>query len=132
MLSRGLIHNMQNEKLYEISVQDGYIKTRLWGDADVDVFEASTAEVLALREVNGINMLLCDIRELTPGNVDIPAQARAIGTLWKIRSFDKVALLLGDSRITSMLSSSLDVTHLSDKFQSFPNEAAAIAWLKIP
>jgi hypothetical protein len=121
---------MQDEKLYETSVQDGYIKSRVWGDADTEVFEASTAEVLAQREAHGINMLLCDISKLTPGNVDIPTQARGISILWKIHTFDKVALLLGDSRITSMLSSSLDITHLSGKFQSFPNEEAAIAWLK--
>lgn len=121
---------MNDNKLYEVSMRDGYIWTRVWGDAGADVFEASTKEVIALHKAHNVNVLLCDIRELTPNNVGIADQTRGIGTLWEIRSFDKVALLLGDSRITSMLHTALNIAHLSDKFQNFDSEAEAAVWLK--
>jgi hypothetical protein len=121
---------MNDDKLYEVSIQDGYILARLWGDADTEVFEASTAEVMTLREAQKVNLLLCDIRELKADKVDIADQTRGIGTLWQIRNFDKVALLLGDSKVTSMLLSALSATHLTHKFKSFESQAEAAVWLK--
>lgn len=95
------------EKLYEVTVEDGYFRTTVWGGAGTEVFEASTNELLELRDRKNIkiNKLLCDIRELLPQNIDIVAQAKGIGMLWNIRSFDKVAFLMADmdrSRVAEM------------------------------
>lgn len=121
---------MNDNKLYEVSMHDGYIQSRLWGHAGLDAFEASTKEVLALRDAQKVNVLLCDIRELLHTESDIQTQARGIGTLWQIHDFDKVALLLGDSQVTSTLLSVLSTMHLTNKFKNFEKQADAVAWLK--
>jgi hypothetical protein len=124
--------NEQHEKLYEITIEDGYLRTNVWGAADADIFEASTNELLTLRDAHRVplNRLLCDIRRLKPNNIDIVAQTRGIGALWKIRSFDKVAVVIGDTHVSDMLHQALKVTHFTDKFQTFDDEAEAVAWLK--
>lgn len=130
--------NMQDEKsekLYEVTIEDGYFRTNVWGNAGAEVFEVSTKDLLELRDNKGIkiNKLLCDIRELKSQNIDIVAQTKGIGMLWDIRSFDKVAFLMSEvnkSRAAEMTRRALEVTHFTDKFRSFEDETAAIAWLK--
>lgn len=124
-----------SEKLYEVTVEDGYFRTNVWGSAGGEVFEASTKDLLAMHDAQKgkVNRLLCDIRQLQPTKIDIGAQTRGIAMLWDIRKFDKVAFLMSNmksSRVTEMTRRSLEVTHFTDKFQTFEDEAEAIAWLK--
>lgn len=126
------MHHERHEKLHEVTIQDGYFRTNMWGAAGADTFEASTDELLTLRDSHKVplNRLLCDIRRLKPTNIDIAAQTRGIGTLWKIRTFDKVAIVRGDDRVSDLLQQALKATHFTNKFQMFEDEAEAIAWLK--
>ncbi|HJQ08221.1 MAG TPA: STAS/SEC14 domain-containing protein [Candidatus Saccharimonadales bacterium] len=120
---------MQDKKLFRVSAQDGYILSRLWGDAGSEEFEESADEVLALRKQKHIDRLLCDIRELNPVEEGIKEQARSIGTLWKMRDFKKIAFLL-EPHLTESMAAALAVSHLTNRCQVFEDEAEAAAWLK--
>lgn len=127
-----VMHHEHHEKLYEVTIEDGYFRTNMWGAAGADTFEASTNELLTLRDTHKVplNRLLCDIRRLKSTNIDIAAQARGIGTLWKIRTFEKVAIVMGDAHVSDLLQQALRATHFTDKFRMFEDEAEAVAWLK--
>jgi hypothetical protein len=119
-----------DEQLFKVTKQDGYLRVDVWGQADVSTFSASTKAVLALREQSHINRLLCDIRELGSLKIDIAGQAQSIGTLWQIRDIEKVAFLIKKSHTADLLHGSLQATHFINKFQTFEDETAAIAWLQ--
>jgi len=120
------------DKLYAITVGDDYFHVNIWGDASSEVVEESTKELLAKRDASQprVNKLLCDIRGLKPHKLDIVGQSRGIGTLWDIRSFDKVAFLVNESPVTDLLQQALSVVHFTGKIRTFEDEAEAIAWLK--
>jgi hypothetical protein len=120
---------MTVSKLHEVSLQDGYIQNRIWGDADGDDFVAATDEALAMKEKTHVNKLLCHIKELRPTKIDINAQTSGIGTLWRIQAFEKVAFLLGDPDVSKLVHSSLELTNFAERFHTFEDEDTAIKWL---
>jgi hypothetical protein len=122
---------MDSTKLYDVTVYDNYIKVSLWGDAGGDEFEASNTEVLAVHERTHIGKLLCDIQNINPVKIDIRAQAKGIGSMLKLRHFDKVAFVFGKADIANLLHSSMDIAHLDDRFQAFSSIEEAIAWLDV-
>ncbi|HEX6461823.1 MAG TPA: STAS/SEC14 domain-containing protein [Candidatus Saccharimonadales bacterium] len=121
-----------DEQHFSVKATDGYIHLRTWGALDAKNLDAPANAALALAKEKNINKLLDDIRDVDTSAVSIPIQAKAMGILWKLRTFDKIAIVLKGSRVRSLFFSTLEILHLNidAKFKGFDNESEAIAWLK--
>lgn len=121
-----------SEQRFSVQVVDNYIHLKTWGALNGQDLDAPANAALALAQKEHIDKLLDDIREIDTSGVSIPIQAKAMGIIWKLRAFKKVAIVLKGSRIRSLFFSTLDVLHLNidAKFKGFEDEQEAIAWLQ--
>jgi hypothetical protein len=117
---------------FSLEAKDDYIHLKTWGGLDAENIDAPANAALALAEEKHIDKLLDDIRGVDSSGASIPIQAKGMGVLWKLRAFKKVAIVLNESRLRTLLFSTLDTLHLDRdiKFKGFEDEAEAIAWLK--
>ena len=121
-----------DERQFSVQVVDNYIHLKTWGILDEHNLEAPADAALTLAKERGITKLLDDIRDIDTTAVSIPIQAKGVGVLWKLRSFDKVAIILKGNRIRSLLFATINTLHLDSdaKFRGFDDEQEAIAWLE--
>ncbi|HJQ08163.1 MAG TPA: STAS/SEC14 domain-containing protein [Candidatus Saccharimonadales bacterium] len=120
---------MANDKQYSIEVIADRIKLRLWGPINVTDLKESTTAIVEIAQEHGITKFLDDIRDLDVSSVTIGLQTEAIGLLWKLRNFKKIAILYGDSEIGRLVHVTLETVPFSSKCRAFDNETEAIAWL---
>ncbi len=112
-------------------VKDGYIYLKTWGQPDMDHLDAPVTAALALAKENNCDRLLDDIRGVDSSSVTIPMQAKAMGLIWKLRSFKKVAMVMDTGRMSTLFLGTLNALKLDHgaQFKGFHDEAEAIAWL---
>lgn len=117
---------------FSVAVADGYIHLKTWGGLDEHNLDAPANAALALAAEKQVDKLLDDIRGVDSTGVSIAIQSKAMGILWKLRSFKKVAIILEGSRLSKLFFSTLSAFHFNadSKFKGFNNEAEAIAWLR--
>ncbi len=117
---------------FSVEIVDDYIHLKTWGALDIRDLDAPANAALALAKEHGIDKLLDDIREVDSSAATIHIQTKAMGIMWKLRTFRKVAILLGGSRLRTLFFSTLEVLHLNldSKFKGFESEEEAIAWLR--
>lgn len=117
---------------FSLEVIDDYVSMKTWGAIDIDQVDAPANAALKLAEEKNVKKLLDDISEVDGTGASIAAQTKGIGVLWKLRTFDKVAIIFSESRLRTLFFSTLDTLHLGRdiKFKGFENKADAIAWLK--
>ena len=97
--------------------------------ADLD---ASANAALPLGKELHIEKLLDDIRDIDSTEVSIHMQAKAMGIIWKLSTFKKVAIVYKGSRIQGLFFATLQVLHLhgDSRIKGFDNTPDAIAWLR--
>jgi hypothetical protein len=117
---------------FSVKAEDGYIHLKTWGALDEERLDEPANAALALAKEKNIYKLVDDIREVDTSGVSIPMQAKSMGILWKLRAFEKVAIVTSQSRILTMFFSTLDAIHLErdTKFKGFETPEAAIAWVR--
>lgn len=123
---------MDKQQQFSLNVSGDYVHLKTWGPLIMDDLEAPARAALMLAQERRIDKLLDDIRDVDTSDVSMRLQAKAMGILWKLRTFKKVAIILQGSRIKNLFFSTLDVLHLSggSTFKGFESEAEAIAWLQ--
>lgn len=109
---------------------DGYVYLKTWGPLDINDLDAPANAALALGKEKQLNKLVDDIREVDTSGASIRIQTKAMGILWKLRTFDKVAIIFEGDRTRKLFFSTLEVLHLGSTFRGFENEPEAIAWLQ--
>ncbi|HEX7963101.1 MAG TPA: STAS/SEC14 domain-containing protein [Candidatus Saccharimonadales bacterium] len=116
---------------FSVKAEDGYIHLKTWGPLDENRLDEPADAALALAKEKHIDKLVDDIREIDSSALSIPMQAKAMGILWKLRSFQKVAIVMGQSRVRTLFFSTVDTLHLDreSKFKGFDSLEEAIAWL---
>ncbi len=121
---------MPEEKQYSVAAKGDYIHLITRGVLDIKNLDAPANAALELGKKNNITKLLDDIRYVDKSFVSIPIQAKGVGILWKLRAFDKVAILFQDQDLEKMFFSTLEAIHINGKFRGFYDEAEAVAWLQ--
>lgn len=123
---------MTEEQANKYSVEDkgDYISLKTWGRLQVDHLHEPAEAALALAKEKGITKLLDDIRGVDTTDLGIPVQTKGMSILWKLRSFDKVAILFESQELGGVFFTALETMHVPLKFRGFYNEEAAIAWLQ--
>jgi hypothetical protein len=117
---------------FSMEITDDYIRSTVCGSLDLATIEQPFDAMMALAEEKHITKVLDDVRELDSSNLGIKVQSKAMGLLWKMRVFDKVAFLSKPNRLQNMLQSTMETMRLNitTKFKGFTDEAEAIAWLQ--
>lgn len=117
---------------FTVEVVGNYVHLKTWGKQDVNKLDEPANAALALAKEQHIDLLLDDIRGIDSTDVSILMQSKAMGILWKLRTFKKVAIVLQTGRLSTMFFSTLDAIHVGrdTKFKGFDTEPEAIAWLQ--
>jgi hypothetical protein len=119
------------ERNFSVVVENDVVRLKTWGELNLDDLEAPADAALKLAQDQKLKKLFDDIREVDDSDASIYIQAKAMGILWKLRSFDKVAILMQSSTLSTMFFSTLQALHLNgdSRFRGFESEAEALAWL---
>jgi len=119
------------EQRFSAVIEGDYVHLKTWGELTLDDLDAPAMTALKLAEEHHLDKLLDDIREVDDSNASILIQTKAMGILWKLRTFRKVAIVLNGSRLRTLFFATLEALHLNldSKFKGFDNEAEAKAWL---
>jgi hypothetical protein len=119
------------EQRFSLVVVDDHIELKTWGQLDVDDLDAPANAALVMAQTKHIDKLLDDIRQVDTAGATIPVQVKAMGILWTLRSFKKVAILFEGTTTRTLFFSTLKELHLNlnPKFRGFDDEAEALAWL---
>lgn len=119
------------EQKFTVEARKDYIHLETRGKLDYEHLDAPVNSALALAKEKGIDKLLDDIRKIDSSGVSISMQSKAMGIMWKLRSFKKVAIVLEGSRLQTMFFSTARALHLplESHFKGFDNIDDAIAWL---
>lgn len=115
---------------YEVSLRGDHIRLKFKGFVEVDDLKRSTEEIVALAKRKHTGKLLDDVRDLDRASVTIRLQTEAIGLLWHLRDFKKIAMLYNDSEIGRLVATTLETIHLTGRCRVFENEVEAIKWLE--
>lgn len=117
---------------FSLEVVDDYVSMKTWGVIDINKVDEPANAALKLAQEKQVTKLLDDISEVDSTGANIAIQTKGVGVLWKLRTFDKVAIVFSESRLRTLFFSTLDTLHLGRdiKFKGFESKAEAIAWLK--
>lgn len=121
---------MTKQAQFSVEAKKDFIHLKTWGELDVETLHQPAEAALALGQQKGLRKLLDNIQEIDTSGVSISVQSKAMGILWKLKAFDKVAIVFKDKEVGLLFLKSLSAIHLSGKFNGFDNEADAIAWLR--
>lgn len=113
---------------YSIKPEDGFIHEVLYGAISHDDVLETTQTILALHESAGLKRLLCDMTDLDVDNIDLHARAAALGLLWELRDFDKIAFVAIDPRVQKFAGGSSNFSSLR-RFRMFKHAGPAKRWL---
>lgn len=117
---------------FSLEVVGDYIHMNTWGKLDIKNVDEPANAALQLAQEKNIRKLLDNISDVDSSGANIAVQTKGIGVIWKLRAFDKIAIVLGQSHLRSLFFDTLDTLHLDGtiKFRGFDNEDDAVAWLK--
>ena len=117
---------------FSLDIIDDYIYMKTWGVLDPNNVEAPANAALELAKKKHIKKLLDDISEVDSKGATIAVQTKGVGVLWKLRAFDKVAIVLSESPLRTLFFSTLNTLHLDHglKFKGFDNKGEAVTWLR--
>lgn len=121
---------MPSKSEFHVTKEDGYIHLVTKGPLDLEHLEAPADAALAMAKKEGLTALLDDIREVDSSQVNVTIQAKGFGVVWKLRSFNKVAIVMNLNELEQIFMGTLRAMHLNSKFRAFDKEDEAIAWLK--
>ena len=121
---------MTEKQHFTVTSSGDYIHLVTEGLIEEKDLEAPANAAIALAEKTNVRKLLDDIRNVDKSGVSISVQAKGVGILWKLRAFDKVAVLLKDRDLGKIFFATLEALHVSSKFRGFYDEAEAITWLQ--
>ena len=118
------------DQSFDMAVDGDIIHLITRGHPTTDnVFEPVDA-ALALADKKRVDKLLDDIRGVDSAWVDLPVQTKAMGVIWKLRRFKKVAIVLKkESELNQLLMGALTALKITSKIKSFDSEDTARAWL---
>jgi hypothetical protein len=121
-----------NDKRFSVDVVGDYIHLKTWGALKDEDLDAPVNAAINLAKERGITKLIDDIRDIDTTNVSLTIQVKSMGIMWKLRTFKKVALVLKDSHIRSLLFSTLEALHLNidARIKTFDDVAEAVNWLR--
>lgn len=122
----------QSSQRFSAEVKGDFIHLKTWGELDLKDLEAPVMKAIELAKTNNVTKILDDIREIDSSNVNMHIQIKAAGILWKLREFDKVAIIFKNKEIGFLFFSMLQSLHLSGNFKGFDNEPEAVAWIQEP
>lgn len=117
---------------FKATVNDGFIRLETWGKLHQENLDAPANAAIALGQKEHIDKLLDNIQNVDAGPVPISIQAKGLSILWKLRAFQKVAIVFKTKEMGWLFLSSLQAMHLnmSSRFKGFDNETEATVWLK--
>jgi len=123
-----------NEKLtthdhFEVETRPTYIYLKFKGKIELGDLSASSKAVVDHAKAAGIYKQLNDIRKLDRSSVTIKLQTEAIGQLWKLRIFKKIAYLCNDDETGRLVHTTLETIRFITKCRAFYDQKEAIAWL---
>lgn len=123
---------VQQKPQYSLDIMGDYVRLRTKGALDVSTLDQPVNAALTAAKDNNIHLLLDDIRGIDTTAVSIAILTKAMGIVWKLRYFEKVAIVFEGSRVRSLLFSTLEALDLDHeaKIRGFDEEADAIAWLR--
>ncbi|HSE61103.1 MAG TPA: hypothetical protein VLA88_02315 [Candidatus Saccharimonadales bacterium] len=121
---------MPEKNQFSVDIVGDYVRLKTWGEMALEGLDAPADAALKLAQENNITKLLDDISEVDPRNASLHMQAKGMGVLWKLRKFDKVAVVFKGKQLGTLFFASLSTLHLNDTFKGFDNEVEAIAWLQ--
>lgn len=119
------------DQSFDVAVDDGIIHLVTRGRPTTDdVYEPVNAAI-ELADKKRVDVLLDDIRGVDSSWVDLPVQTKAMGVIWKLRRFKRVAIVLKkESDLRQLLMGALSALKIASKIKAFDNEDAARAWLQ--
>jgi hypothetical protein len=115
---------------FTVEAKGNYIHLTTIGKLDAKHVSDPADAALELAQKENIHKLLDDIRQVDSTNVTIQIQSKGFGVLWKLRAFDRVAVVFGEGELSKLFFSTLQAMGLGSKFRGFDNESDAIAWLQ--
>ena len=116
---------------FSVEAKNGYIHLITRGKLDIDHLDDPANAAIDLAREKKIDKLLDDIRQVDSTGADIQVQSKGFGVLWKLRTFDKVAIVFGkEERLSKLFFSTIQTIHITSKFRGFDNEEDAVKWLK--
>lgn len=119
------------DQSYDVTVADDVVHLVTRGHPTTDNVDEPIDAAIALADKAHADKLLDDIRGIYSSWVDLPVQTKAMGTIWKLRRFKKVAFVLkNESELRQLLMGALDILKIASKIRAFDNEEAALAWLQ--
>lgn len=123
---------VQQKSHYSLDIMGDYVRLRTKGTLDVKTLDEPVNAALTVAKENNIRLLLDDIRGIDTTAVSIAILTKAMGIVWKLRQFERVAIVFEGSRVRSLLFSTLEALDLDheSKIRGFDEEADAIAWLR--
>lgn len=119
------------DQSFDVAVDDGIVHLVTRGRPTTDdVYEPVNAAI-ELADKKRVDVLLDDIRGVDSSWVDLPVQTKAMGVIWKLRRFKRVAIVLKkESDLRQLLMGALSALKIASKIKAFDNEDAARAWLQ--
>lgn len=119
------------EQSFDVAVDDGIVHLVTRGHPTTDNVHEPVDAALALADKKHVDRLLDDIRDVDSSWVDFSVQTKAMGVIWKLRRFKKVAIILKkESELRQLLMGALSALNIAAKIKAFDNEDAARAWLR--
>jgi hypothetical protein len=118
------------DQSFEVAVDDDIVHLITRGRPTTnDLYEPADAAI-ALADKKRVDKLLDDIRGVDSSWVDLPVQAKAMGVIWKLRRFKKVAIILkSESELRQLLMDALGALRISSQIRAFDDEKSARKWL---
>lgn len=119
------------EQSFDVAVNGGIVHLVTRGRPTTDNVYEPVDAALAIADAKRADRLLDDIRDVDSSWVDLPVQTKAMGVIWKLRRFNKVAIVLKkESELRQLLMGALTALKIASKIKAFDNEDAARAWLQ--
>jgi hypothetical protein len=117
---------------FKVRVQDDFVHLETWGKLHSDGLDEPAKAAIALAQQAHLTKLLDNIQNVEPESASVMVQAKGMGVLWKLKVFDKVAIVFKGQEMGWLFLSSMQALHLnmSAKFKGFDNETEAIIWLQ--
>ena len=112
-----------------VEARPNYVLLKFKGKIEAGDLNESTQAVVDHAKAADTYKMLEDIRKLDRTSVTMQLQAEAIGQLWKLRIFKKIAYLCNEDETGRLVHVTLETIPFMTKCRAFYNESEAIAWL---
>lgn len=115
---------------FEVETRPNYVYLKFNGKIETGDLSASTKAAVDQAKAADAYKMLEDIRKLDRSSVTMQLQTEAIGQLWKLRVFKKIAYLCNEDETGRLVHVTLETVKFMTKCRAFYDESEAIAWLE--